>query len=295
MAAKHQMQPPAQTARIRTFQLFVGRRHMRQRNINVLVGHLCARVAGFGQPLQVVGGQLDGIFVAAGQRVEVLPLKLLLHRIHVQTQKRAGCQPQRVPVALNPHGRAEQLRAAPPCAEHPGGERTAACRIAHRRGKRVFVARNHVNRYAGLEFVQHLDERVERLRVPAGRNHVSGEHHRVKIFLLQRKTYARLIRAIGRALEIGNVQQRISFQRRIHFPNRHGDARNLYKLIDRQIGGQRRKQQKQQKNQNTPAQRRAWPGLKKFVAGLRGFEMRGMLRGKGIKAASALRGASVHG
>ena len=47
--------------------------------------------------------------------------------------------------------------------------------------------------------------------------------------------------------------------------------------------------------ENTPAQRRAWPGLKKFVAGLRGFEMRGMLRGKGIKAASALRGASVHG
>lgn len=70
---------------------------MRQRNINILVGHLCARVAGFDQPLQVVGGQLDGIFVAAGQRVEVLPLKLLLHRIHVQTQKRAGCQPQRVP------------------------------------------------------------------------------------------------------------------------------------------------------------------------------------------------------
>ena len=102
----------AQAAGVRAFQLFVGGRHVRQCDVHVRIGHLGARVSGLGQPLQVVRRQLDGVFVAVGQRVEVLPLKLRLHRVHVQTEQRAGRQPERVPVALNLHGRAEKLPAA---------------------------------------------------------------------------------------------------------------------------------------------------------------------------------------
>ena len=115
--------------------------------------------------MQVVRRQLDGVFVAVGQRVEVLPLKLRLHRVHVQTEQRAGRQPERVPVALNLHGRAEKLPAALLGAEHPRGERAAAGGVAHGGGQRVLVARNHVDRRVRLQLAQHLDQRIERLRV----------------------------------------------------------------------------------------------------------------------------------
>ena len=107
-----------------------------------------------------------------------------------------------MPVALDELGRTEQLCAALLCAEDPRGEGASACRIRHGGGERIAVAGNHINRCIGIQFAQNLDQLIQRLRVSAGRNHVAGHDHGVKLRISKRKADELLVFAEKQPLQV---------------------------------------------------------------------------------------------